>query len=66
VIASNDVNFKKESSESVEEVFFEKPVAIGAGKLYTVTAKLRGPSCNAGQDGKARVESNGVIFKFRY
>ena len=64
VLAERKLSFSSDTSSSLHDILFDKPILIEKNVLYTINLSLQGPCSQSGRDGFSVVESEGVKFTF--
>lgn len=64
VLGERKMSFPSDTSSSLHDILFDRPVLIERNVVYTINLLLQGPSSQSGRDGFAVVEAEGVKFTF--
>lgn len=64
VLDSHFTRLNTTKRQHMYEVMFSKPVALKAGKQYTVSLQMKGPPTKLGYGGKVDCTTDGISFRF--
>ena len=64
VLAERKMSFSSDTSSTLHDIFFDRPILIEKNVVYTINLLLQGPRSQSGRDGFTAVMTEGVRFTF--
>ena len=64
ILGDRKMSFSSDTSSTLHDVLFERPILIEKNEVYSINLLLQGPSSLSGRDGFSVVDCEGVKFTF--